>query len=188
MRTTPALRTLTAALLVGGTLAVSAAGTVAAAAPPTYAAAKGDGHGGGGSHGPIWGTVVSHTALNVRAAPTTHSPTVDQLSPGSQDRVKCKVIGQSVNGNPYWYWLEGAQGWASAAFVKTDRHHVPTCADPCPVFKDGHWSNWNDPFMGGTSGESWSASGSGSWSASGSWSWSASGASSDGWEWLPVVW
>jgi hypothetical protein len=139
MRTTPALRTLAAVLLTGGTLAVTAAGTSAAAAPPTYA------EGRGGSQ--IWGTVVSGTALNVRSAPTTRSSVVDRLAPGSQDRIQCMVRGQSVNGNPYWYWLVGAQGWASAAFVDTGGRWVPTCADPCPEWKNGSWSNpdWNDP-------------------------------------------
>jgi hypothetical protein len=169
MRTTPALRTLAAALLTGGTLAVAAAGTTASA---------------DGSGGPIWGTVVSHTALNVRAAPTTHSPVVDQLSPWSQDRVECMVRGQSVNGNPYWYWLTGAQGWASAAFVDTGGRWVPNCSDPCPQWKDGSWSNWDDPYWN-DSYENWSASGSGSWSASGSWSWSAAGSSADAWGMFP---
>jgi hypothetical protein len=154
------MRTLTAALLAGGVLAVPAMGTMAAAAPPTNAGAGQSGGQVSGSHGPIWGTVVSPTALNVRQAPTVHAPVVDKLAPGTQDRVKCKVIGQSVNANPYWYWLEGAQGWASAAFVETDRHHVPDCADPCPVWKDGRWTNWNDPFWGAT----WSLTVSSSWS------------------------
>ncbi|MGW5635916.1 SH3 domain-containing protein [Streptomyces sp. NPDC003832] len=178
MRTTPALRTLAVALLTGGSLIAATAGATAApAAPPTYA----DGDGGGGRHGdPVWGTVVSHTKLNVRQAPTSHAPVVTRLSPGSQDRVDCAVRGQSVNGNPYWYWLVGAQGWASAAFVDTDGHWVPKCADPCPEWKDGSWTNWDEPFEG----SSWNASGSGSWSASGSWSFSASGSSSSGWSLL----
>ncbi|MEV0174317.1 SH3 domain-containing protein [Streptomyces sp. NPDC050803] len=188
MRTTPALRTLAVALLAGGSLVAATAGT-AAAAPPTYADGERGGGGGHGGHGgPIWGTVVSHTKLNVRQAPTTHSPAVGWLSPGSQDRVDCKVIGQSVNGNPYWYWLVGAQAWASAAFVDTGGHRVPTCSDPCPEWKDGSWTNWEDPFWNdswsASESESWSASGSGSWSASGSWSWSASGSSSSAWSWL----
>lgn len=178
MRTTPALRTLAAALLTGGTLFAAAAGTPAAAAPPTYA----DGLGGRGSGGPIWGTIVSGVALNVRAAPTVHSPAVDKLSPGSQDRVECAVRGQRVNGDPYWYWLVGAQGWVSAAFVDTDGRGVPHCADPCPQWKDGSWTNWDDPYEN----PSWSTSGSGTWSASGSWSWSAAGSSTDDvWDWFP---
>ncbi|MGW0331645.1 SH3 domain-containing protein [Streptomyces sp. NPDC003011] len=190
MRTTPVLRTLAAALLTGGTLVAATAGTTATAAtPPTYA----DGHGSGGSGGPIWGTVVSGTALKVRSAPTTHSGIVDRLSPGTQDRVECKVRGQSVNGHPYWYWFVGAQGWASAAFVDTGGHRVPTCADPCPQWKDGGWHNpdrndpsWSESWAVSAS-VSWSASGSGSWSSSGSWSWSVTGSSSGAWDWLPVV-
>ncbi|MFJ5774872.1 SH3 domain-containing protein [Streptomyces sp. NPDC093094] len=175
MRTTLALRTLTAALLAGTTLAVTAGAASAAAALPASGGPDGGGHGSGS---PIWGTVVSRTDLNLRQEPTTHAPSVGSLSPGSQDRVQCKVIGQSVNGNPYWYWLVGAEAWASAAFVQTDRHHVPTCADPCPEWKNGDWTNWNDPFTS----DSWSVSGSGSWSVSGSWSWTVTGASSDGWD------
>ncbi|MFF5185221.1 SH3 domain-containing protein [Streptomyces sp. NPDC000345] len=172
MRTTPALRTLAAALLTGGTLAVTTAGT-AAAAPPT----SGDDH-------PIRGTVVSRTDLNVRQQPTTHSAVVASLAPGSHDQVQCRVVGQSVNGNPYWYWLLGAQGWANAAFVDTRGAHVPACADPCPRWKNGDWTNWDDPFTN----SSFSVSGSGSFSVSGSWSFSAgtSQTSSGGWEWIPV--
>ncbi|GAQ59454.1 SH3 domain-containing protein [Streptomyces acidiscabies] len=189
MRSTPVLRTLAAALLTGGTLAVAAAGTHAATAPsttpattsPAFAEGRGGGHGGGG--GPIWGTVVSGTELNVRSSPTTNSGVVTALSPGSQDRVQCMVQGQSVNGNPYWYWLVGAQGWASAAFVNTGGAWVPTCSDPCPQWKNGNWSNWDDPYGWNNSYDpyatSWSAAGSGSWSASGSWSWSSAGSS--GW-------
>ncbi|MET7733996.1 SH3 domain-containing protein [Streptomyces sp. NPDC005402] len=110
MRTHTALRTLAVALFTGATLTVTATGTFAAAAPPTYA----EGHGGGG---PVRGTVVSRTAVDVRAAPTTHSAVVHRLAPGSRDRIACMVRGQSVNGNPYWYWFTGARGWVSAAFV-----------------------------------------------------------------------
>ena len=165
MRTTTALRTLAVATLTGATLALPAAGTFAAAAPPTHA----EGHSGG----PVWGTIVSRTALSVRAAPTTHSAVVDRLAPGSQDRVECMVRGQSVNGNPYWYWFTGAQGWVSAEFVDTGRRSVPTCADPCPQWRDGNWNNAdrNDPSWDAGS-DSWAASGSVSWSVSGSWSWS----------------
>jgi len=174
MRTTLALRTLAAALLAGGTLVAAAAGTTAAAATPTTVPAHVDGRGGGGSGSPIWGTIVSRTRLNVRAGPTVDSAVVTRLSPGSQDRVQCMVQGQSVNGNPYWYWLVGAQGWASAEFVDTGGRSVPTCADPCPQWRDGNWSNanWNDPSW---SDGSWAASGSVSFSISGSWSWSVTG-------------
>ncbi|MFI2431416.1 SH3 domain-containing protein [Streptomyces sp. NPDC018693] len=182
MRTTPALRTLAAALLTGGTLAVMATGTSAVAAPPTYAEGQGGaghgGHGGGHGKGSIWGTVVSRTDLNVRKAPTTHSPVVDKLSPGSQHRVQCMVRGQSVNGNPAWYWLVDAKAWASAAFVDTHGARVPTCADPCPQWKDGRWTNWDDSW----SNSSWSAS----FSFSGTWSFTTSESSSEAWVWTPA--
>ena len=157
MRTTTGLRTLAVALLTGATLTVTLAGTFAAAAPPTYA----EGHRGGG---PIRGTVVSRTDLALRQAPTTHAPLAGQLPPGSHDRVLCMVKGQSVNGNPYWYWLVGAEAWASAAFVDTGGARVPACADPCPQWKDGRWINWDDPFRNDT----WSLVISGSFSISGS--------------------
>jgi hypothetical protein len=172
MRTTPALRTLAAALLVGGTLAVSAAGTTAAASP-TYAEGHGHGHGHGHS-GSTPGIVVSRTDLSLRQAPTTHSPVAGTLAPGSHVHVKCMVRGQSVNGNPNWYWLTGARAWASAAFVDTGGARVPACADPCPQWKDGHWTNWEFSFS-----SSWSFSASGT---SGS-----SETSSGGWEWVPVA-
>ncbi|MFV0134754.1 SH3 domain-containing protein [Streptomyces sp. HMX87] len=131
MRTTPALRGLAAALLTGGTLVAAAAGTTAAAAPaPTYPDVP-----GGRDSGPVRGTVTSPTALAVREAPTSHAPAVDRLAPGTEDRIRCVVRGQSVNGNPYWYWLVGAQGWASAAFVDSGGRWVPQCADPCPEWK-----------------------------------------------------
>ncbi|MFI7499287.1 SH3 domain-containing protein [Streptomyces sp. NPDC049687] len=174
MRTTLTQRTLAAALLTGGTLAVATTGTPAAAAPQ---AAGGD--------SPIRGTVVSRTDLQVRQQPTTHSAVVASLAPGSHDQVQCRVRGQSVNGNPDWYWLLGAQGWASAAFVDTRGARVPACADPCPQWKNGDWANWNDPFTS----SSFSVSGSGSFSFSGSWSFSATGTSetsSGGWEWIPA--
>ncbi|MET7652173.1 SH3 domain-containing protein [Streptomyces sp. NPDC005486] len=176
MRSTLAPRTLAAALLTGGTLAGAALGTTAAAAPPTS---------GGDGNSPIRGTVVSRTELNVRQEPTTHSPVVAALAPGSHDRVQCRVKGQSVNGNPDWYWLFDAQGWASAALVDTHGARVPDCADPCPRWKNGDWTNWDDPF----SNSSFGVSASGSFSFSGSWSFSVggtSGTSSDDWEWIPV--
>ncbi|MGW1273229.1 SH3 domain-containing protein [Streptomyces sp. NPDC002491] len=180
MRTTVALRTLAAALLAGGSLAVAAGHATAAPAAPAAPVMSA----GGGGEG-IRGTVVSRTELNVRQEPTTHAPVAAALAPGSHDLVQCKVKGQSVNGDPDWYWLFGAQGWASAAFVDVGRAHVPDCADPCPRWKDGDWTNWDDPFTDSSFG----VSGSGSFSFSGTWSFSVSGTSqtsSDGWEWVPV--
>ena len=132
MRTTPALRTAVAALIGGGVLTVAAAGTSLAAAPssPSH-----------GSDRPVLGTVVSRGELNVRLQPSTASPVVGALAPGSSDRVRCEVSGQRVLGDARWYWLTGAHAWASAAFVDTGGHPVPSCADPCPGEKDGVWHN-----------------------------------------------
>lgn len=154
MRTTPALRTLTAALFTGGILATAVAvpiGTATAATPGNSANSANSGN-SGGSHGAgVRGTVVSAHELNLRQQPTTDSPVVGRLAPGSHGRVECAVAGQTVRGNPHWYWLPGVNGWASAAFIDTRGKTVPRCTDPCPEWKDdGHWSasmtwslNWN---------------------------------------------
>ncbi|MER6344940.1 SH3 domain-containing protein [Streptomyces sp. NPDC001595] len=134
MRTTPALRILTAALLTAGTFAATAAGT-AAAAPPAHSEGR-------GGDGPVRGTVVSRTPLDVRAAPTTRAPAVDRLAPGSRVKVMCKVHGQYVNGDRDWYWLAGTRAWASAAFVETGRHRVPVCAAPPPECSETSSDGW----------------------------------------------
>ncbi|MCT9008165.1 SH3 domain-containing protein [Streptomyces rhizosphaerihabitans] len=182
MRTTPALRTLAAALLSGGVLTVAAAGTSMAAVPSAH---TGD---GGGSGSPVWGTVVSRGELNLRLQPSTGSPVVGALSPGSQDRVECSVRGQSVSGDTSWYWLVGAHAWASAAFVDTGGRWVPSCSDPCPDQKDGvwhnaHWDNNRNP----ADDPGWSVTASGSWTftVSSAWSWTVSGSSSNSWDWVP---
>ncbi|MGH4035104.1 SH3 domain-containing protein [Actinomycetota bacterium Odt1-20B] len=139
MRTTPALTTLAAALLAGGALTVAAAPTASATAPAN-------------NDGVVWGTVVSASDLNVRDQPSTGGAIVATLPSGSQDRVECATRGSSVWGNPYWYWLGGARGWVSAAYVDTAGRGVPDCGgnggsgpchqwhdncnDPCPVWKD----------------------------------------------------
>ncbi|WP_405770732.1 SH3 domain-containing protein [Streptomyces sp. NBC_01538] len=132
---------ITSALFTGGILAASISllpfGTAvtATAATPDHA---------GGSHGSgVRGTVVSAGVLNLRQQPTTDSPVVGQLAPGSRGRVLCSVLGQTVRGNPHWYWLKGVDAWASAAFIDTGGRSVPRCSDPCPQWKDGgdtHWS------------------------------------------------
>ncbi|TGB03044.1 SH3 domain-containing protein [Streptomyces sp. MZ04] len=134
MRTTPALRTtpaalgtLAAALLTAGALSLAGASPASAAGPPAH------------NHDVIWGTIVSPGDLKVRDAPSTGARIVDRLSSGSQDRVECQTRGTSVFGNPHWYWLGGAQGWASAAYIDVGGRHVPSCAvppqDPCPQAK-----------------------------------------------------
>ena len=138
----------TSALFTGGILAASISalpvGTATAATPANS-------HGSG-----VRGTVVSAGELNLRQQPTTDSPVVGRLAPGSHGRVQCSVLGQTVRGNAHWYWLKGVDAWASAAFIDTGGRSVPSCTDPCPEWKDGghgHWSasgtwsfNWNVTF------------------------------------------
>ncbi|MZD06754.1 SH3 domain-containing protein [Streptomyces sp. SID5785] len=114
-RTTPAVAAAT--LVAGGVLAVTAAAPASA------------GNGGGDV---VWGTVVSRGDLNLRSGPSTSDPVVYKLAPGSQDRIECATNGSSVHGDPAWFWLIGARGWASAAYIDTDGRSVPSCTTPCP--------------------------------------------------------
>ncbi|MEU1038138.1 SH3 domain-containing protein [Streptomyces sp. NPDC005551] len=173
MRTTPVLRTCAAALFTGGVLTVAVAGTSTAAAPSNHPASS-------GSDGPVWGTVVSSGDLNLRQLPTSSSALVGKLPPGSEDRVQCAVKGQSVSGNPYWFWLAGARAWASAAFVDIGDRGVPSCSDPCPGWKDRSGNpSWHcNPAYDPSDDDHASGSGYWSFSASGSWSWSVSVSSS----------
>jgi uncharacterized protein YraI len=114
-RTTPAIAA--AALVAGGVLAVTAAAPASA------------GNGGGDV---VWGTVVSQGDLNLRSGPSTSDPVVYKLPPGSQDRIECATNGSSVQGDTAWFWLVGARGWASAAFIDTQGRPVPSCSTPCP--------------------------------------------------------
>ncbi|MET9561433.1 SH3 domain-containing protein [Streptomyces tauricus] len=130
MRVTLALRILGTALVSGGVLTAAAAGTATAGD-------RGDRRGGD----PVWGTVVSRGDLKVRDRPDTGSAVVDRLSPGSQDRVACVARGSHVFGNPHWYWLVGARGWASAAYVDLGGEGVPRCSD----LYEGAWKErWHD--------------------------------------------
>ncbi|MFE0174733.1 SH3 domain-containing protein [Streptomyces sp. NPDC059002] len=122
-----------------GAVGAAAVLTVGSAATATAAAvANNDG-------GVIWGTVVSGPDLNIRDQPGTGGAIVAKLPYGSQDRVECATWGTTVNGNPYWYWLGGVRGWASAAYVDTGGRHVPGCSsqDPCPQWRD--WDCHHDP-------------------------------------------
>ncbi|MEU1014872.1 SH3 domain-containing protein [Streptomyces sp. NPDC005900] len=129
-----------AAVLTAGTAATAT--TTATAATPgapvtvTTAPATSPAHHHGGV---IWGTVVSGPDLKVRDEPNTGGRIVEKLPPGSQDRVECATHGTVVHGNPDWYWLTGARGWVSAAYVDTGGRHVPSCSapeDPCPQWRD----------------------------------------------------
>ncbi|QYX78737.1 SH3 domain-containing protein [Streptomyces akebiae] len=157
---TSALRTLVAAGITGGVLAVSALGTTAAAH---------SGHADRDSDDSVRGTIVARGDLNLREQPTTHSRVVGFLAPGSHTAVDCEVRGQKVFGDPHWYWLGDARGWVSAVYVDTHGRSVPNCTDPCPSWKDC------DPCQDGHG----NGHGNGSGSVSFTWTFTASGT----WEW-----
>ncbi|NBE54976.1 SH3 domain-containing protein [Streptomyces boluensis] len=112
MRTSRSLRTLVATLVASGALTL---GTVASAGT----AAAGD-------NGSVWGVVVSRGEINLRSDPDANSAIVGSLRPGAQERIECATLAGPVNGNPYWYWLSGARGWASGAYMKPERQ-APMC-------------------------------------------------------------
>ncbi|MDI3420931.1 SH3 domain-containing protein [Streptomyces luteolus] len=114
MRTTRSLRTLAVTAFASGTLiAVSFA-----SAAPAMA----------GNDGSVWGVVVSHRDINLRAEPNPGSAKVGSLPPGARERIECATLSTHVNGNPYWYWLGGGRGWASGAYMKPERQ-APMCDD-----------------------------------------------------------
>ncbi|MEU5434309.1 hypothetical protein AB0G73_13140 [Streptomyces sp. NPDC020719] len=76
--------------------------------------------------GRVFGTVTSRIELNIRENPNLNSDVVVALSPGSTDKIVCKTHGSNVNGTSTWYWLSGAQGWATAAFFQANGD-VPDC-------------------------------------------------------------
>ncbi|OAH14887.1 SH3 domain-containing protein [Streptomyces jeddahensis] len=116
-----ACRNLAAGLFAGGALTLAAMAPASAAVP----AVEED----------IQGTVVSPSDLNVRKDPNSTAAIVAVLAPGTHDRVECRTTGPAVAGNPYWYWLEGAKGWANAEYLDTHGRTVPDCTDPCPYVR-----------------------------------------------------
>ncbi|MGW1025457.1 SH3 domain-containing protein [Streptomyces sp. NPDC002577] len=121
MRSSRAVRTLAAALFAGGALTFTATAPASADDP----AVEQD----------IQGTVVSPFNLNVRKDPGNAADVAAVLAPGTHDRVECRTTGPAVAGNSYWYWLEGAHGWANAVYMDTHGRSVPDCTDPCPYMR-----------------------------------------------------
>ncbi|MDI3402893.1 SH3 domain-containing protein [Streptomyces cavernicola] len=114
MRTSRALRTFAATAFASGALVTA---SFASASPASA-----------GNDGSVWGVVVSHRDINLRADPNPGSPKVGSLPPGARERIECATLGDHVNGNPYWYWLSKAGGWASGAYLKSERQ-APMCGD-----------------------------------------------------------
>ncbi|MFF4183310.1 SH3 domain-containing protein [Streptomyces sp. NPDC001691] len=115
MHTGRTRRAVAAGLLACGLSAGSVAMAVTAAAAPAH-------H----DDGTVWGTVTSRIELNIRDEPKLRADVVTSLAPGAQDRLECKTHGSSVDGTSWWYWLDRAGGWASAAYVDA-QGRVPDC-------------------------------------------------------------
>lgn len=85
-------------------------------------AIAGDGH-----SSRVPGMVVSRTGQYVRNGSTTTSKVIDSRGPGDGVLIACKLQGESVQGNRYWYRLaESHNGWMSAHYVKS-YGVVPLC-------------------------------------------------------------
>lgn len=97
--------------------------------------------------GPYKGKVVSPTGLNVRTGPTTRHRVLDVLPHGTVVKIKCKVNGQNVDGNPRWYKLEDkrfAKGFASARYIRNIGPAPRLCRHQPHMMKDSQEQNWKE--------------------------------------------
>ncbi|MGW7350092.1 SH3 domain-containing protein [Streptomyces sp. NPDC054784] len=73
----------------------------------------------GGSGKVYWGKVIARTGLKVRSGPSQNYRVTGVLHYGQTVKIKCKVNGGWVNGNPRWYKLaDGRWAWASARYIE----------------------------------------------------------------------
>ncbi|AXK31451.1 SH3 domain-containing protein [Streptomyces armeniacus] len=73
----------------------------------------------GGSGKVYWGKVIARTGLKIRSGPSQSYRVIGVLHYGQTVKIKCKVNGQWINGNPRWYKLaDGRWAWASARYIK----------------------------------------------------------------------
>lgn len=73
----------------------------------------------GGQHRVYWGKVIARTGLKIRSGPSQRHPQVGSLKFGQKVKIRCKVNGQWIDGNPRWYKLwNGNFMWASARYIK----------------------------------------------------------------------
>ncbi|MGK5632710.1 SH3 domain-containing protein [Streptomyces sp. URMC 123] len=103
-----------------------ATGTLAAltAAGPAAAATTEAGGGHGDRH--TKGKVTAKHGLTLRDAPHKKAKKVGKVPHGKIVKIKCKVNGQWINGNPRWYLLaSGKWAWASERHIKTLGHRHP---------------------------------------------------------------
>ncbi|MGC5346360.1 SH3 domain-containing protein [Streptomyces sp. DT24] len=73
------------------------------------------------------GKVISKIPLNVHSRPTTSSPVIGTIPPGTIITLVCKVRSERVDGNDIWYKLGGSRtGWVTARYVE-NLSPVPYC-------------------------------------------------------------
>ncbi|MFG2196011.1 SH3 domain-containing protein [Streptomyces sp. NPDC048639] len=97
----------------------AAAGLLAVtAATPAYAASAGSSASSPQVMSDYKGRVIAATGLNVRKQPWQSSPVVGFLPYGKVVSIECKVNGQSIDGNPRWYRINGYGGYASARYIE----------------------------------------------------------------------
>jgi uncharacterized protein YgiM (DUF1202 family) len=73
----------------------------------------------GGSGKVYWGKVIARAGLKIRSGPSQSYRVIGFLKHGQIVKIKCKVNGQWINGNPRWYKLaDGRWAWASARYIK----------------------------------------------------------------------
>ncbi|MFD7923388.1 SH3 domain-containing protein [Streptomyces sp. NPDC059740] len=90
--------------------------TTTVAAGPALAAEAGNDHGHG--HGHFFkGRVTARTGLLVRTGPSQRFRVVGSYDKGSLIRIVCKVRGQNILGNPFWYKTPKGN-FVSAKYVK----------------------------------------------------------------------
>ena len=73
----------------------------------------------GGHSRVYWGKVIARPGLKIRSGPSQHHKWVGSLKYGQVVKIRCKVNGQTIDGNPRWYKLyNGNYMWASARYIK----------------------------------------------------------------------
>ncbi|WP_042366101.1 SH3 domain-containing protein [Streptacidiphilus neutrinimicus] len=102
------LRKIATVTAAGALATVAAAGTASAAAPSSW-------H----HHHLYKGQVIAKTGLLIRNAPNRNAKVVGSLAYGQIVWIKCKVNGETVDGNPRWYKLaNGCWAWSSARYIE----------------------------------------------------------------------
>ncbi|NJQ00864.1 SH3 domain-containing protein [Streptomyces zingiberis] len=65
------------------------------------------------------GRVIAHSGLLLRSAPNQGGRVVGSKPYGAIVKIKCKVNGQNIDGNPRWYLLaDGQYAFASARYIE----------------------------------------------------------------------